>query len=148
MVRIQLLTEDLEKETAFNKTARDEIQNNKTLIEKLQEQLTIKTDQLESLRQERQQIKKELTELRQEQATLQRTSMNAGSMEKKLREANNKIESLSAQVKEQITSLKNAHQTINFLRAQKASRSYQVPGLDGPGHDVLSSPQPPKNMPK
>jgi hypothetical protein len=55
---------------------------------------------------------------------------------------------LGAQVKEQVTSLKNAHQTINFLRAQKTSRSYKVPGLDGPGHEVVSSPQPSKKMPE
>ncbi|MHC5139783.1 MAG: hypothetical protein ACYSOF_07875 [Planctomycetota bacterium] len=45
-------------------------------------------------------------------------------------------------------SLKVAHQTINFLRAQKASRSYKVPGLDSPGYDVITPTRSPKSIPE
>ena len=78
-------------------------------------------------------------------STTARKSLAA--LEKKLSSANNRIESLTSQVKEQVESLKTAHRTINFLRAQKAARSYQVPGLDSPGRDVVAPPEPPKNIP-
>ena len=135
------------QENEFNKSARDEIETGKIRITHLEEQLAQKATHLESLRQDKQQTKQELVRLRQEFASLQRASLNAVGLEKKLRDANNRIESLTAQVKEQVVSLKNAHQTINFLRAQKASRSYSVPGLDGPGHEVVTPPEPPKRIP-
>jgi chromosome segregation ATPase len=146
-IRIQLLTQDLEKETEFNQSARGQIDNNNEHIEQIEEQLAQKTENLKSLRKDMEETKQQLTHSRKELATLQRSNLNAVSLEKKLREANSRIESLGAQVKEQIVSLKNAHQTINFLRAQKGSRSYKVPGLDGPGHEVVSAPKPPQPIP-
>ncbi len=146
-IRIQLLTQDLEKEMEFNQTAHEELENHKKHLEQVEEELARKTVQLESLLKEKQEFQQQLARTRQDLAALQRTNLNAVGLEKKLREANNRIESLSAQVKEQVISLKNAHQTINFLRAQKGSRTYQVPGLDAPGHEVISAPKPPKPIP-
>jgi len=146
-IRIQLLTQDLERETEFNQAARGELESHKKRLEQVEEQLAQKTEKLESLLKEKQETRQQLAQSRQDLASLQRTNLNAVGFEKKLREANQRIESLSAQVKEQVVSLKNAHQTINFLRAQKSGRNYQVPGLDVPGHEVISAPKPPKAIP-
>ena len=146
-MRIRLLTQDLEKELKFNKTAREELDTTQSRAKQAEERLDRKTDDLKTLRKENQETKQELAKIRKEWASLQRASMNAASLEKKLHDANNRVENLGSQVKEQVQNLKNAHQMINFLRGQKASRSYKVPGLDAPGHEVVTPPTAPKNIP-
>jgi chromosome segregation ATPase len=146
-MRIRLLTQDLEKELKFNKTAREELDTTQSRAKQAEERLDRKTEELKTLRKENQETKQELAKIRKEWASLQRASMNAASLEKKLHDANNRVENLGSQVKEQVQNLKNAHQMINFLRGQKASRSYKVPGLDTPGHEVVTPPTAPKNIP-
>ncbi|MHC4288732.1 MAG: coiled-coil domain-containing protein [Planctomycetota bacterium] len=147
LMRIRLLTQDLEKETEFNQTARGELDANHKRIKKTEEQLAQKTEKLNKTQTYYQETKRQLAETRKELASLQRTNLNVSALEKKLSDANNRIENLSSQVKEQVESLKVAHQTINFLRAQKAGRSYKVPGLDSPGYDIITPTGSPKNIP-
>jgi chromosome segregation ATPase len=145
-MRIRLLTQDLERELEFNQTARGELESTQSHAKQTEERLARKIEELKTLRKENQETKQELAKIRKEWASLQRASLNVASLEKKLHDANNRVENLGSQVKEQVQNLKNAHQMINFLRGQKASRSYKVPGLDTPGHEVVSPPQPPKNI--
>ena len=148
LMRIRLLTQDLEKETEFNQTARGKIDANQKRIKQAEEELAMKTEKLHAIQTYYQETKRQLAETRKELAALQRTNLNVSTLDKKLSDANNRIENLSSQVKEQVESLKVAHQTINFLRAQKASRSYKVPGLDSPGYDIITPTRSPKNMPE
>jgi predicted RNase H-like nuclease (RuvC/YqgF family) len=145
-MRIRLLTQDLERELEFNQTARNELETTHSRAKQAEERLERKTDDLQTLRKENQETSQHLTKIRKELASLQRANLNATSLEKKLHNANNRVENLTSQVKEQVQNLKNAHQMINFLRGQKAGRSYKVPGLDTPGHKVVTPPTAPKNI--
>jgi len=145
-IRIQLLSQDLTRETQAHAAARQELETCKTHLNRLENQLQEQNQLIQSLQQEKQDSAVQLCQMQQELESLQKASANVLGLERRYKEAVQRVENLTAQVKEQTESLKKAHQTINFLRMQKTPSSVRIPGVDTPARPLVTPPCGPKTV--